>query len=282
MLLSNRAMVGSNPAVLYSFTNALTTDLALRNNRSNWNKTGRLRNYHCGDANVAGLTNKASQPAGNIHPVAFVMAQKPGRIASHKICYISMAGEALASIGSLIFTSSCIVSINGEATGTLIIGSLVDGTIAIVIDGSATGMLTLGAAGLATITIETNGAILGHVPAAGSAPILIGVIADLTSLGWLAGNGPIEIGGTMQSYAIGWLEGSTEDKGTLTTANIATAVWEALQSEINDPGTAGAALLAAGSAGDPWTTLMAGYTDDATFGAFVKKLLTTGKFIALK
>lgn len=361
MLLSNRAMIGSNPEVLFAFTNSLTTEWALRNNRSNWNKTGRLRNFHCGDANVAGvaaaataalggsialtvftdtthgsgffapgqvltgsgvsegtritaygtgigannggtytvnisqavvaqtitgtdpsLTTKASQPSGNTHPVAYVLAQKPGRVSSHKICYATVGGAAEAKIGSLIFTLSCVVGVDGSATGTLIIGSLIDGTVAIAIDGSAVGILTLPAAGEATITIETNGAILGHVPAAGSAPILLGAVADLTARGWLAGNGPIELDGTLQSYAVGWLEGSTEDKSALTTANIATAVWEALQSEINTPGSAGAALLSAGSAGDPWATLMAGYTDDATFGAFMKKLLTTGKFIALK
>jgi len=31
-----------------------------------------------------------------------------------------------------------------------------------------------------------------------------------------------------------------------------------------------------------WTGIMANYTDNATFGAFIKKLLTTGKFIGLK
>lgn len=47
----------------------------------------------------------------------------------------------------------------------------------------------------------------------------------------------------------------------LTVDNVGAAVWAALQTEINDSGTAGAALLAAGSAGDPWSTILpAGYT----------------------
>lgn len=282
MLLSNRARLGTNPEKLYAFTNAATTDWSLYTNSGNWRKMGMVRNFPCGDAAVSGLSDKASQPAGNSHPVAYVLAQKAGRISSHKICFVTLDGDSTATIGSLIFTLSCLVSLDGAATGTLIIGSLIDGTTAIIVDGAAVGRMTLGAIGAATITIETNGAILGRVPAEGSTAILLGAIADLNALGWLAGNGPIELDGTLQSYAIGWLEGSTEDTGTLTTANIATAVWNALQADINNSGTAGAALLAAGSAGDPWATLMASYTDDATFGAYVKKLLTTGQFLALK
>jgi len=282
MLLSNRAMIGSNPLNLYAFTNSATTEWALRNNRSNWNKTGRLRNYHCGDANVSGLTNKASQPAGNTHPVAYVLAQKPGRIASRKICYVTLGGEAEVTVGSLIFGQSCVVSLDGLATGTLIVGSLIDGTTAIVIDASAVGIMSLGAAGEAAITIESNGAILGHVPAAGSSAILLGAIAELNALGWLAGNGPITLNGTLQSYAKGWLEGSTEDRSSLTPGIIAAAVWDELQAAHQIDGTAGKALASASSAGDPWSGLLANYTDDETFGAFIKKLLTTGKFLALK
>jgi hypothetical protein len=77
----------------------------------------------------------------------------------------------------------------------------------------------------------------------------------------------------------GWLEGSTEDKSTLTATNIAVAVWERI---LSGETTAAEALLSAGTAGDPWTGIMANYTDNATFGAFIKKLLTTGKFIGLK
>jgi hypothetical protein len=261
MLLSNRAMKGGNPGKLYAFTNAVTTDWSAYTSKGNWMKSGMVRNFHCGDAVVSGLTNKASQPSGCTHPVAYVLPQKPGRISSRKLCYATLGGTATLTVGSLIFTSSCIVGVSGTATGTLIVGTLINGTVAIVIDGSAVGSMSLGAAGLATITLEASGAILGHVPATGSAPVLLGAIADLTALGWLAGSGPLEISGTLQSYGIGWLEGSTEDKSTLTATNIARATWEALQNEINLPGTAGGALMAAGAAGNPWIeTLPGAYT----------------------
>ena len=270
MLLSNHAMIGSNPENLYAFTNSLTTEWSLRNNRSNWNRTGRLRNYHCGDANVSGLTNKASQPAGNTHPVAYVLAQKPGRISSHKICYITLDGQAEATIGSLIFTHSCAININGSATGTLIIGSLIDGTTAIVIDGSAVGKMTLGGLGLATITIGSNGSIVGQVSAEGSSAILLGAIAELNALGWLAGNGPITLNGTLQSFAKGWLEGSTEDKTALTAKNVAVAVWSEILSVYEDSGMAGKYLRELGAGVDPWASKIEG---DHTAQAVLRYLL---------
>lgn len=60
----------------------------------------------------------------------------------------------------------------------------------------------------------------------------------------------------------------------LTTSNVGDAVWASLQSAINNPGTAGAALLAAGSAGDPWsTTLPASYTGTQA-GAILDRIQT--------
>lgn len=65
----------------------------------------------------------------------------------------------------------------------------------------------------------------------------------------------------------------------LTTENVGGAVWAALQTEINNPGSAGAALLAAGSAGDPWSTILpAGYTGNQA-GAildYIKGLVEAG------
>lgn len=47
-------------------------------------------------------------------------------------------------------------------------------------------------------------------------------------------------------------------------------------------GTVGKAISSAGAAGDPWGVDMITYTDDATFGAFVKKLLSLDNFMALR
>lgn len=58
----------------------------------------------------------------------------------------------------------------------------------------------------------------------------------------------------------------------LSTANVGQAVWSALQAAINNPGTAGAALLAAGSAGDPWSTALPGSYPAGSAGALLSAL----------
>lgn len=281
MLLSNRAMIGSNPENLYAFTNSVTTEWALRNNRDNWNKTGRLRNYHCGDANISGLTDRGSQPAGNTHPVAYVLAQKPGRIASHQLTEVSVNLSGNAALGSLIFTLSCVIGVDGTATGTLIIGSLIDGTVALIIDGSAVGMMTLSGAGEAVITITASGAILGHIPAAGAAPMEIGAVLNAAALGWLVGNGPITLDGSLLPYAVGWMQGTTQETG-MTPTGVAAAVWNALAASYNLAGTMGERLNTAGGGSSPediadavWDELQSGHIIPDSFGdlvAFIRNI----------
>lgn len=58
----------------------------------------------------------------------------------------------------------------------------------------------------------------------------------------------------------------------LTTSNVGAAVWAALQSDINDSGTAGAALLAAGSAGDPWSTALPGNYEGTQAGSILAQI----------
>jgi hypothetical protein len=60
-------------------------------------------------------------------------------------------------------------------------------------------------------------------------------------------------------------------------------VWEELTADHTTSGTTGKALSDAGSAGNPWSSPIAGNTDAGTFGELVgKKLLTIAKFLGLK
>lgn len=104
---------------------------------------------------------------------------------------------------------------------------------------------------------------------------IVGVInasANLTGSGGLSGDirgvasmmidmlGEGDLEATIAAYGNMSIDMVVTGTG-LTTSNVGAAVWAALQTEINNAGTAGAALLAAGSAGDPWsTTLPASYT----------------------
>lgn len=61
------------------------------------------------------------------------------------------------------------------------------------------------------------------------------------------------------------------------------SVLDAMTADHQTTGSVGKAISSAGTAGDPWNTVMSGYTDPTTFGGFIsKKLLTVAKFLGLK
>lgn len=109
------------------------------------------------------------------------------------------------------------------------------------------------------------------------------ITGALGGTAWCAGQADGIATATMNSYATGALSGHIYvNTGTAEVEQLVDGVWNAMTTEYQEVGSTGKALTSAGSAGDPWSGIMAGYTDDATFGAFMKKLMTTGKFIALK
>jgi hypothetical protein len=61
----------------------------------------------------------------------------------------------------------------------------------------------------------------------------------------------------------------------LSTANVAAAVWGASAAANNTAGTMGAALNAAGSAGDPWSTVLPGSYSGSQAGALFGTMVTT-------
>lgn len=97
--------------------------------------------------------------------------------------------------------------------------------------------------------------------------------ADITAFAemilTLVGNGALTAGiGAIADMSIDIVVTGTG----LTSENVGAAVWAALQADINNPGTAGAALLAAGSAGDPWSTPLPGAYGAGTAGELVSNL----------
>ncbi len=253
MLLSNGTRLGSNPGKLYAFTNALTTDWGIYTDKGNWNKTGSLRNFPAGEAAISGLTMYASRPSGNTHPVAWVLAQKPGRISSHSNCFVMVEFSGQGELGRNLETLSCVVTIDADAIGQLVVGG----------------------EGLAVITVAADGTIFGTIGSAGLAEIEIGAVLSSAALAWLAGNGAIEITGTLESYAIGWMEGTTAEAG-MTPAGIAAAVWNAVAASFDLAGTMGERLNDAGGGSSPadiadavWDELQAGHVIPESFGDLV-------------
>lgn len=70
--------------------------------------------------------------------------------------------------------------------------------------------------------------------------------------------------------------------GVATPAQIAAEVWDTILADHQAIGSTGKALNDAGSAGNPWSASLSSNNTPGTFGYFVQKLLTVGKFLGLK
>ena len=144
------------------------------------------------------------------------------------------------------------------------------GGAAVRLSGSATQSITIEALGDMATAASINGV---------GTPVFNG------NEGWhifanLSGEGVIDTANPSDSR--GSLECTVEIGSRPSAFDIAQAVLNAGATDYNIDGTIGNKINSAGTSGDPWSGVMSGYTDNATFGAFVKKLLTTGKFLGLK
>lgn len=171
------------------------------------------------------------------------------------------------------------------ASGNVLAGGPVSGAADATWDG--TGALAM------QVTMTANGAIA--VTQGGQLALTIALGGNGTAT--ITGAGGLSMIVPFGGVAAAALTGSANLKGNLSLAgditpftelspqNLAAAVWSALASAINEPGTAGAALLAAGSAGDPWTTPLPGSYAAGSAGALVGALfngLTTAQATQLR
>lgn len=157
----------------------------------------------------------------------------------------------LAKLASLICAMSGSGTLSADVLALLYILSSLDGS----------GDLT------ASITGQKDAvcSMLGTGTLEGNINALASIITTLLGSGNLDAN--------IESIANMSIDLVVEGSG-LTTANVGAAVWAARQLDINDLGTAGAALLAAGSAGDPWSTEIPGSYEGTQAGNILKQIQT--------
>ena len=202
----------------------------------------------------------ASFPQGARHPIAWQMAQKNGGMSSHNM-----------SVMTLTPTATVIMGLNGAGAG------------AISLDAQATGQLVAAAIASGGIVFTASGSILALLNGDGTATVNITAAADVLAHGWMSATAYTVANGALVSYALGHMDGTTEDLSGLTPEAIAAAVWNSLVAQFSESGSMGEALGSAGTAGDPWTTDLPGSYIGNQAGAIIgQKLLTTGKFLALK
>lgn len=141
---------------------------------------------------------------------------------------------AIAGSGSIAATADLVISMGASLLGS---GSL-----------------------SATITGRLNATadLTGTSSVSGSMLVLAALSANVTGSGSISAT--ISAIASMEADIV-----STGD--VLTTANVGAAVWSALASANNLPGTMGEKLNSAGSAGDPWSTVLPGSYSGSQAGA---------------
>lgn len=209
---------------------------------------GGMRNIFATDASISA---KSSIPAGARHPEAWQMPQKAGGLASRNNTRVNLSPAGFAVRG-----------LPGSGSSTITFTP--DGTGGLIVSGS----------GSATITFQADGTILSVASGSGSATITLSPTALIGALAGLQGQANVTLSPAAVISAVGYLSGLSTNETEFSADNLARAVWDAVATSFNNPGTMGELLNDAGAAGNPWSAALASNNTAGTFGAFVQALPT--------
>lgn len=238
--------------------------------------TARMRNQFAGEGISSAL---ASVPSGARHPVAWVLAEKNGAMASRNTTVLSVGvtGLAVGGITTNAATGFSLSATNSEVlpldtTSPLRTGSatmaflFADASGELIASGSGAAdfsiafanallLASVNGGGAAEFTISLNTPTIGAIASGGGyASIVINpsntsVLPSDDTSPLRTGAASMTFAGTLAPYAVGVMSGSTIDAGVLTSTSIAQAVWAALSAANNDIGTMGQKLNSAASGG---------------------------------
>jgi hypothetical protein len=196
--------------------------------------------------------NKAGRPNGHTHPSSWSLPQKGGGMSAYKS--INGAGDITAA--SLAMGRALSASLDGS-------GDITAATLALIVSLSS----NLSGDGELTATMKGAVQMAANLAASGDLTAAMGALVSMSAA--LTGAG--EVTGALRGLAS--MSAEILSYGELTPEGIRDAVWNALSSTLTAPGTAGAALLAAGSAGDPWGTPLPGAYAAGSAGAILGALI---------
>jgi hypothetical protein len=178
---------------------------------------------------TAAFGRLAGQPDGTTHPSSWLMALRAGRISSR----------------------STQITFSAAASGTLGLPATGSTSITFTVP-PADLQLVVSASGSTSITFSTTASLAGALSAQGSTSITFTVPpATLGAIIDAQGNAPISWSLSATPRAIGNLSGDITPFTELSPQSLSAAVWEALASAYNTPGSMGELLNSAGAAADP-------------------------------
>ena len=207
------------------------------------------QNFYYGESAVSGETEKSAWPVTSGANYSLVLAPKAGGMSSRGNTDIDLSSSGYAVLG-LPASGSATITISADGTGGLIVSG----------------------SGSATISIDASGTLLSIASASGSATITLSTSAAIGALAGMSGSATITMDASAVSYAIGYLSGTSSNESEFSPDALARAVWDAVASDFNTAGTMGEKLNDAGSAGNPWASLLASNNSAGSFGEFVQSL----------
>lgn len=217
-LLGNYSTLHKSPA-------KYTTGTVGYGDRANWSKPGMLRSRGAGNA----AWSMDALPTGFVAGKAFLPPVRAGAMATRSPVRVSGVSDGAMGMPG---QANGLIEITAEAIGGLIAGGVAVGTISIAGSADIAGL----ASGAATGTMSFSG------------------LAGLGAIAWGIANGTVTITGAVQPFGYAYGTASTVDTG-LTVTGITNAVWNAMLSNYQVPGSAGKALAAASSGGVDYEAL---------------------------
>lgn len=176
-----------------------------------------------------------SMPEGYVHPQAWVLPQKAGSLKVYPAAQTEFSSAANLNIGRPLATTETI---------TFTTVANLDMVVAF--------------AGAATVTFTNAGSLDGIVNLSGDLTTDFTTDGSLDMLIAISGTIPITFTTSGNQTGVTALEGSVSPFTELSPETLARSVWNAQVTDHLESGSTGAALNAAGSAGDPWSTPLPG------------------------
>jgi hypothetical protein len=151
-----------------------------------------------------------------------------------------------------------ITSIDLEGTGNLLSGGPMNGSGTIALDGGGNLSLTVALGGSGSITITGTSNLALTIGLAGDGTITLTGSGGLSMIVPIEGSGSWALTGSANLKGNLALVGEFTPFTELSPQSLAAAVWSALASGNNDPGTMGELLNSSGAGGNPWITAIDG------------------------
>ena len=202
--------------------------------RPMWGRTD-LRNQSVGE----GIPSKlAGIPSGHLAPSSWTLPYKPGAMSSFTNLVVTVTPGTLNLAAGR--------NISGDTTVTITVNP-------------ADGQLIVSAVGSTSITFNLAANLAGALSASGSTSFSFTVNnATLGAIVDAVGATLVQFSASATPRATGNLSGDITPFTELSPQSLSAAVWEALASAYNTPGSMGEKLNDAGSAANPWTEVIDG------------------------